>query len=227
MPGKKKEKLKTKNIPPTNELEEAKKKRFEMLCGIIIAFFAAVLAVTDLGAGKYGDDELIAHNEKSNAYQWYQSKSIKQNLVEGERDMLKTLLAAGAIHKNQIPGMKSLVINLDQKIEKYDKEKKEILLGSSAVNKNNWVQEVDGKMGAVIGAKQWEQNTDLLGKAGDFFDYATLFLQLCIVFGAISIVLQIDKFKWVFFASMSVLGFIGTTISIIAFVKAFAIPALG
>ena len=43
------------------------KKGFETWCGVVIALFAAVLAIADLGAGKYGDDELIAHNEKGSA----------------------------------------------------------------------------------------------------------------------------------------------------------------
>ena len=74
---------------------------FEIICGIFIAFFAAILAVTDLGAGKYGDDEIIAHNEKTTAYQWFNSKGMKQNIAEGQRDILKNLLLAGVISKDQ------------------------------------------------------------------------------------------------------------------------------
>jgi hypothetical protein len=209
------------------ELEEKQKKKFEILCGIVIAFFAAVLAVTDLGAGKYGDDEIIAHNEKSNAYIWYQSKGIKQSLAEGQRDLLTSLVESGAIQKEKAAGVRVMTEKLGKDIERYGKEKKEIHLGSSAVGKRNWVQDVDGKLGGVIGAKQWEQNADVLGKAGDVFDLSTLFLQLCIVLGAIALVLQIDRFKWIFFGAMTVLGCIGMIIAVKAFLTAFGAPPAG
>jgi hypothetical protein len=209
------------------DLEEHNKKRFEILCGLTIAFFAAVLAVTDLGGGKFGVDEIIAHNEKNNAYTWYQSKSMKQNLAEGERDLLMSLVESGAIQKEKAAGVRVMTDKLGKDIERYSKEKKEILLGSSAVGKQNWVQDVDGKMGAVTGAKQWEQNAEVLGRAGDVFDYSTLFLQLCIVLGAIALVLQIDRFKWIFFSAMTVLGGIGTIIAVKAFLTAFGAPPVG
>ena len=209
------------------ELDEKEKKKFEILCGVVIAFFAAVLAITDLGAGKYGDDEIIDHNEKSNAYIWYQSKGIKQGLAEGQRDLLVSLVESGAIPKDKAAGVRAMTAKLDKDIDRYGKEKKEILLGSTAVGKKNWIQEIDGKLGAVVGAKQWEQNADVLGKAGDRFDLSTLFLQLCIVLGAIALVLQIDRLKWIFFAVMVVTGCIGMVISVTAFITAFGAPPVG
>ncbi len=51
--------------PGTSEAEP-QGRTFEVTCGIVNALLAAILAVTDLGAGKFGDDELIAHNQKNN-----------------------------------------------------------------------------------------------------------------------------------------------------------------
>lgn len=173
------------------DLEEYKKKRFEILCGLVIAFFAAVLAVIDLGAGKFGDDEIIAHNEKNNSYTWYQSKSMKQNLAEGQRDLLTSLVESGAIQKEKAAGVRAMTDKLGKDIERYGKEKKEILLGSSAVGKQNWVQDVDGTMGAI------------------------------------ALVLQIDRFKWIFFYTMVGLGAIGTIVAVKAFLTAFGAPPVG
>jgi hypothetical protein len=39
------------------------------------------MAITDLLAGKYDADEIISNNDKSMAYSWYQSKSIKETLI--------------------------------------------------------------------------------------------------------------------------------------------------
>lgn len=195
-------------------------KRFEILCGVVIALIAAVLAVTDLGAGKYGDDELIAHNEKNGAYLWYQSKGIKESLVEGQRDTLKALVEAGSIQPAQLAGVQSQIAHLEQEAERYGKEKKEILLGSRTVGQANWVQDMAGEMGKVVGAEEWKTLGEGLGAAGDTFDYSTFFLQLSLVLGAISLVLQHDRMRTVFFTAMVILGATGTVFSVMAFQQA-------
>lgn len=209
---------------PAAEAESEKRgSRFEALCGILIALFAAVLAVTDLGAGKYGDDELIAHNEKNNAYLWYQSKGIKETLVEGQRDTLQSLVAAGSIQADQIPAIQGLIQKLDDKVERYDKEKKEILLGSAAVGQEGWAQDVEGEMGKVVGAKEWEGKAGVLDGVGNTFDTSTLFLQICLVLGAISLVVEGGATRRTFFGGMIVLGLLGAGFSALAFYQAFGI----
>jgi hypothetical protein len=200
------------------------KESFEILCGVLIAVFAAVLAITDLGAGKYGDDELIAHNEKGNAYLWYQSKGIKETLVEGQRDTLQALVAAGSIRPEQLPTIESLIQKLDGKVKRYGEEKAEILQGSQAVGPAHWAQDVDGKMGQVVGAKEWEAKANVLNDVGDTFDYSTFFLQLCLVFGAISLVIHRAGMQRTFFWMMNLLGVIGTAISAYAFYLASHVP---
>jgi hypothetical protein len=196
------------------------KKRFETWCGVLIALFAAVLAIADLGAGKYGDDELIAHNEKGSAYLWYQSKGIKETLVEGQRDTLKALVEAGSIKPEQLPAIQTMVQSLDSDAARYGKEKKEILLGSKAVGQENWAQDVGGEMGKVTGAQEWQAKADVLNDVGDVFDYATLFLQICLVLGAMSLILQDAKLGRVFFTAMIVLGLVGTGFTVMAFLQA-------
>ncbi len=209
---------------PAAEAEsEEKGKRFEALCGILIALFAAVLAVTDLGAGKFGDDELIAHNEKNNAYLWYQSKGIKETLVEGQRDTLQSLVDAGSIEPEQLPAVQGLIAKLDGKVLRYGKEKKEILLGSTAVGQEGWAQEVDGEMGQVVGAKEWEGKAGVLDGVGNTFDSAVLFLQICLVLGAISLVVQGGTTRRTFFLGMIGLGVVGAVFSALAFYQAFGI----
>lgn len=202
---------------------ESGTKRFETWCGVAIALFAAVLAVTDLGAGKYGDDELIAYNEKSAAYLWYQSKGIKETLVEGQRDTLKALVQAGSIQPEQLPGIQTMIQVLDGDANRYGKEKKEILLGSKAVGQENWAQDVGGEMGKVTGAQEWQATAEALGGAGDLFDYSTFFLQICLVMGAISLILQDRKLSRTFFTTMIVLGCVGFGFAVLAFVRAGAV----
>lgn len=212
------------SVPAAAEADpEAKAKRFETICGITIALFAAILAVNDLGAGKYGDDELIAHNLKNNAFQWYQSKGVKETLVEEQGNTLRALVLAGSVSAEQLPAVEALITKLEGRTERYGKEKKEILLGSSAVGEANWVQDVDGKMGQVIGAKQWEAEADALSAAGDTFDLATLFLQICLVIGAIGLVVQQDVLRTWFFRGMVLLGLVGLVFMILAYQQAMSI----
>lgn len=202
---------------------EERSNKFELLCGVSIALIAAILAISDLGAGKFGDDELLAHNEKGGAYLWYQSKGIKETLVEGQRDTLQALLAADSITDEQLPAVRQLMTKLDSRIARYGREKNEILKGSAKVGRENWSQEVDGQLGRVTGAAEWEAKAAALGEAGDSFDYSALFLQLSLVLGAISLVTQSPKPRVAFFVLMVVLALVGTGFSVIAFKTAMAI----
>lgn len=194
-----------------------KSNKLETYCGLLLAVFAAALAITDLGAGKYGDDEMVAINKAASTYSWYQSKSIKQTLKESNVELLESLLNEGVIAEEKRVGIEKFVEKAKVKIDRYDKEKNEILKGSATVGKENWVQDVNKEMGKVIGAEEWEAEAALLGNAGDFFDRATLFLQLCLVLGAISLISPTDASKRNFFLAMIIFGVVGSLISGYAF----------
>lgn len=190
---------------------------FEVRCGVVIAIFAAIMSVSDLVAGKYGDDEIIGANEKAAAYMWYQSKSIKETLVEGEKSLLESLKQAGAIQSSAIKGIDGHLTNLNRKIVRYKKEKNEILRGSQTVGPENWIQDLNGELGKIIGAQEIESHMASLAQAGDRFDMAGLMFQVCLVLGALSLILKKQNLQTMFFAGMCVLGLIGTGISAWAF----------
>ena len=198
--------------------------RFELICGLTLAVFAATLAVNDLGAGKFGDDELIAHGQAQQAFAWYASKGLKENLAEGQLSLLRSLIASGTIPESNSAGVERNISELESLIARYQKEKKEILLGSSAVGEANWVQDIDGELGRVTGAKEYEALAGHLGIAGDRFDLGTLFLQLCLVIGAISLILKSEAQKKFFFAACILLGGIGTIYTILSYLHAWRAP---
>lgn len=186
---------------------------FEIKTGVFIAIFAALMAVNDLFAGKYGDDEIMGTNEKAAAYQWYQSKSIKETLAEGEVSLLTSLLESKSITPTSVEGVKLHISKLQSKVQKYEKEKNEILLGSAKVGKENWIQDIDGELGKIVGAKEIEANLAKLGKAGDKFDLASLFFQICLVIGAIAIIIKQENVQKFFFYFMIILGCSGALFS--------------
>jgi len=209
-------------MAPESSIHIHSENRLELITGLLIAVFAAILAIVDLGAGKYGKEQILANNQKTEAYQWYQSKSIKQTLTESHRDLINTLIAGGIIDENKKSSVEKYETSLDKSIKKYDKEKNEILKGSDVVGKDNWIQDKDGKMGVIIGADEWEAKALKLGEACDTFELAILFLQICLVMGAISLVIKQDNLKRTFLFVMSALGIIGLIYGTYAFMLTHA-----
>lgn len=135
---------------------------FEMKCGVLIAVFAAVMAVSDMFAGKYGDDEIKFINEKSSAYMWYQAKSIRETVTEGQKNLINTMIEGQLIKADSLEKLSKHSLDLSVDINRYKKEKKEILVGSSKVGKENWVQDINGELGKVIGALEYQEKIEYL-----------------------------------------------------------------
>ena len=190
-------------------LDEATKRKWELVFGIGVTVFAALLAINELASGKYGDDEIQMNTEKTSAYLWYQSKGIKGNMTEGQRDLLRMLKETGVIAADKGASVDKQLAELDTRIARYEKQKSEILKGSAGVGKDNWAQDVEGELGKVVGVKEIEVKLTALGKAGDKFDLATLFLQLTLVLGAIGIISTSLSIKRTFLGLMIGLGLIG------------------
>ena len=199
-----------------------KKNKYEILCSVFLSIFAAILAVNNLLANKFGEDEIIAQNQSANAYQWYNSKSIKKTILENQRSLLSILLRSGTISSENSKLFEQQIALFDKKISRYDKEKKEILLGSKQVGKENWVQKIDGKLGKIIGAKEWTQKAEELNQQGDYHDISTLLLQISLVLCAIILVLHTDKIKSKLFTIMLLFGGIGTGTFLYALSSSFA-----
>ena len=201
----------------SEEVSGQNSKRYEVTAGLTLAVIAAVLAVVDLGGGKYGDDEIIGTNEKANAYAWYQSKSLKETVIEQQKATLEALVLAGAVTPEAKDAVAGMVTGMDAEISRYKAEKREILEGSAAVGPEGQVLEKDGQKGQITGAKEWEATLAVLGKAGDVFDLSTLFLQLSMVLGAIGLVIDLDKLKWSFYGATLLTGVLGAYFGVQAF----------
>lgn len=171
------------------------KTNMELVFPLSIAIFAAVLAMNDLFAGRYGSDELQLSNQRNNAYQWYQSKGIKETMLEGQQELLESLLMSGAVAPGSVHTVEEFVKESKERIDRYKKEKKEILIGSKSLSMNEWIQDLDGEKGKIVGAKEFDNFLLDLGEAGDFFDIASMLLQMCLVIGAIGIIVNRDSIK--------------------------------
>lgn len=183
--------------------------RFEVICGVLLAIFAAILAWADVGGSNVAEDRSLSSDSQTSAYAWYQSKGIKQALAEGQRDTLAGLLIAGSFTAAQAPGVTVQLKDLDAQIKRYDKEKAEILKGSQAVGKENWTQDVAGEMGKIIGADEYKARVEQLNAIDNIYDNAGLFMQLCLVMGALSLVFKFMPLRLSFLGASILLGAYG------------------
>lgn len=197
--------------------------RFDMKVGVTLAIFASVLAISELG-GSYAEFGMnYAQAEKANAFAWYNSKGIKQNLAEGQRDTLDSLLAAGVIGAGHVDATRAYVVELQQTIDRYDREKDEILRGSAVVGEAGWAQKVDGALGQVRGAKEWAVESDAYGVVMEWFDFANLLLQICLVIGAISLVVRSPAARRYFYRGAVGMGLVGLAIGVYGFLQYLAV----
>ena len=210
----KNENVKTVEVSVASEKAEA-------VGGVLIAFFAALMAISQMINGEFEEEMMIAHNKVVNYSSWYQSKSIKESLKESELDYLEALLQTDLIAEDK----KSIIIKSIQisknKIKKYDAEKKEILIGSANIPKEKWAQDLDGELGKIIGVKEWEVLADQYDKATKKFDIAMLFFQICIVLGAVCIIIyDSPRLQKSFIVLMVIFGITGTIIATYGYILA-------
>ncbi|HUL00188.1 MAG TPA: DUF4337 domain-containing protein [Nitrospirota bacterium] len=206
----------------------AKRNTYEIMVGLLMALFAASLGINDIGDKKAEAKYIVANNEKANAYQWYQAKSIKQNIAEGQKDMLGVLVNSGVIKGDSQKAINKVISQLESNVAKYEKEKAEIL-GRKQEHPEAQERAVKtdsqntGKNEDIISAFEWEKRAHSYHKMGNDFALATLFLQLCLVLGAVSLMIHeasIRKTLLVIFLSSGVAGIV---FSVIAYVQFFAL----
>lgn len=194
-----------------NEINQEKfESHFEMKAGIIIAVFTAVLAIAGLAGDSYGESILIANGEKISAYDWYSSKSIKQTTLEAQRASIEAMITSGTVASESKQDIYNLMAELDKNIDRYKKEKYEILVGSGNVSPDDWAQDVDGELGKVIGAEEWETEIAEIEEAAAKMDLADLWLEICLVIGAISLVMRVPRRKSTFLGFTVIIGLLGT-----------------
>ncbi|MDX1326632.1 MAG: DUF4337 family protein [Arenibacter sp.] len=165
-------------------------KRKETVGGILIIVFAILLAITELIANNLREQMLISQNQEVNYSNWYQAKSIKQNLKENQLDLLQALLQAGLIPKEEQQNFKNVIAHTKSMVIKYDAEKTELLLGSANIPTKYWAQDLDGKMGKIIGVKEWGEKTLLYDGASQKMSMGKLLFQISIVLCVVCVIIR-------------------------------------
>lgn len=157
---------------------------------LTISFLAMVLAISNLGGSNAMKESTQENILASNAYSFYQAKTVRQTALKIAVADLELLLA-------REPQMPAAVKELHQK--KIDDYKKTIERYESEPDTQ------EGKKELLVKAKAHEHERDHAMRQDPWFDYAEGMLQIAIVLLSVSIIGGIAAFYWV----GSVLGVLG------------------
>jgi len=201
------------------KLEEA----FQKKLGLTMALIATIFSFTGWAANKVSSAQSGAEQKNAYMHDWYNAKGIKQSLAEGQRDLLQALLDSGAISGDKVKSLDQNIAATNANIARYKKEKVEMTLGSKAVGKANWVQEIDGKLGLILGTKELEHKIASLEPALGRFQTSYLLFQLSLFAGSVSLMNSNFKTKGFLYWLLVTFGSLGLGLALNAFFVARAV----
>lgn len=189
-------------LPNTEELEEIRSKTFTKRVALVTAIFAVMLAISSLGGNNAMKEMLLAQQQSSDQWAFYQAKVIREHLYRSQKMRIEAdLMERGATIKPEMrKHYESMLRKMDEEEARYNKEKKEI------------EQE----------AKKLEHERDINRSKDPYFDYAEVLLQISIVMASISI-LAVSRQMFYFAIALASLG---SLMSLNGFLLIFKIPFL-
>lgn len=187
-------------LPNTGELEEIRGKKFTRRVALTTAIYAVVLAITSLGGNNAMKEMLLAAQQSSDQWAFYQAKVIREHLYRSQKMRLEIdLIERSDRMKPEVKEkVEALLKKLSDEEARYGAEKKEI------------EQE----------AKKLEHERDVNRSKDPYFDYAEVLLQIAIVMASVSI---LSASRAVFVFSM-VSAFLGAIFCLDGFLMFFHLP---
>jgi hypothetical protein len=187
-------------LPNIKELEEAREKGFTRRVALVTAIFAVALAITSLGGNKAMKEMLLAQQEASNQWAYYQAKVIREHLYRSQSLLLEAqLLERGNAMKPQV------------------REQIESLMKKAGDEATRFATE---KKGVEEEARKFERERDVYRAKDPYFEYAEGLLQIAIVMASIAI---LSGSRPVFYFSL-MSAIIGTVLSANGFLMIFRLP---
>ncbi len=189
-------------LPKLEELEEVKAKAFTKRVALTTAIFAVVLAIASLGGNQSRKELLLAQQQASDQWAFYQAKVIREHQYRAQKMRLEAELAErGAAMKPEARQKTEAVLATFAEEEKrYNTEKKEI----------------------ETEAKKLEHERDASRAKDPYFEYAEVLLQIAIVMSSVSI---LSGSRPMFFFSLAV-ATLGALLTLNGFTLFVKIPFL-
>ena len=154
-------------LPNAGELEELRAKKFTKRVALATAIFAVVLAIASLGGNKAMKEMLLAQQQASDQWAFYQAKVIREHLYRSQKLRLEIdLIERGSVMKSEVKErVEGMLKKLTDEEARYNAEKKEI----------------------EKEAKKLEHERDVNRGKDPYFEYGEVLLQIAIVMASISI----------------------------------------
>jgi len=171
-------------LPDPEHLEHQGSKAFSRRVALTTAFYAVVLAVAALGSKVAMKEMLLAQQQASDQWAFYQARSIREHGYRMQKLLLEAQLAApSSIKADERPKFEALAKRFGDEEKRYNTEKKD-------VEKE---------------ARRLEHERDLHRARDPNFEYAEIFLQIAIVTASVAILAE-SKAMFVFSLTAAVLG---------------------
>jgi hypothetical protein len=172
-------------LPNPEELEERRGKAFTRRVALTTAIYAVVLAIASLGGNNATKEMLLAQQQASDLWAFYQAKAIREHQYRAQKQRLEVDLAerGSAMKPEGRKKFEALMTNFAEEEKRYNAEKKEI--------------EKD--------AKKLEHERDVNRTKDPYFDFAEALLQIAIVMSSISI-LSTSRSTFIFSLLLAVIG---------------------
>lgn len=187
-------------LPEPEELEEKKSKPFTKRVALTTAIFAVILAITSLGGSNAMKEMLLAQQQASDQWAFYQAKVIREHLYRQQKDRLEIdLMERSNTLKPDIRNrLEAFLKKLSDEEKRYNTEKKEIKKE----------------------AEKFEHERDVNRAKDPYFDYAEVLLQIAIVMASIAILAHSPAM----FAFALAAASLGALFSLNGFLLLFRLP---
>jgi hypothetical protein len=171
-------------LPNPEHLEHHGGRAFSRRVALTTAFYAVALAVAALGSKVAMKEMLLAQQQSSDQWAFYQAKVIREHEYRIQKMVLETQLAApSAIKPDERPKYEALAKKFAEEEKRFNVEKKDI--------------EKD--------AKRLEHERDRHRARDPNFEYAEIFLQIAIVTASVAILAE-SQGIFVFSLASAILG---------------------
>jgi hypothetical protein len=187
-------------LPKPDELHEHAANSFSRRVALVTAIYAVVLAIAALGGNHAMKEMLLAQQQSSDQWAFYQAKVIREHLYRAQKMRLEVDLAerAAAPRADAREKMEALLKKLDEEEKRYNGEKRDI--------------EKD--------AKNLEAMRDSFQARDPYFLVAEALLQIAIVMSSVSILAR----SGLIFSFSLVLAVIGAALTANGYFMVFHLP---
>ena len=114
-------------LPKPDELHEHRQHAFSRRVALTTAIYAVVLAIVSLGANNAVKEMLLAQQQSSDQWAFYQAKVIREHQYRGQKMLLELQLAEPSALKTAERGkVEALAKKFADEEQRYNAEKKDI-----------------------------------------------------------------------------------------------------